>query len=550
MNMTETLQKLTGKSLADCTNQEIYLALLDVVRENSKKKSTPVTGRKLYYISAEFLIGKLLSNNLINLGLYDEVRTALADAGKSLSEIEEVEPEPSLGNGGLGRLAACFLDSLATLNLPGDGIGLRYHFGLFHQQFKDNLQNELPDPWLTEHSWAEKTDITYPVKLAGKSYTARLYKLAVTGYEGRTNTLNLFDLDTIDESIVEEGISFDKTAIAKNLTLFLYPDDSDEAGRLLRVYQQYMMVSAGAQLVLAECVARGCNYHDLADYAAIQINDTHPSMVIPELIRLLEEKGIAFVPLSITFDNDTYKDGIEISRSEFYKRMREEDTFPKTAQPSPQAFLDVFEEAKANGDQMIGVMLSGGISGTYQSANIAKDMAEYDGIHLIDSKTAVYAIKIMVDYGMQLRDEGKTVDEIVEALEELKSRISINLAIDNLENLYKGGRLTKMQAGFGNFAKLKPVISIPEGTLIVKGKFIGRKKAIAGLVSYIEGMDLDERFPIYGIYSDGTENLDNFVKKVEEKGIKFKECYQIGPTIGTHVGPETFGFIAVEKAKN
>ena len=294
MNMTETLQKLTGKSLADCTNQEIYLALLDLIRENSAKKATPVTGRKLYYISAEFLIGKLLSNNLINLGLYDEVRTALADAGKSLSEIEEVEPEPSLGNGGLGRLAACFLDSLATLNLPGDGIGLRYHFGLFHQQFKDNLQNELPDPWLTEHSWAEKTDITYPVKLAGKSYTARLYKLAVTGYEGRTNTLNLFDLDTIDESIVEGGISFDKTAIAKNLTLFLYPDDSDEAGRLLRVYQQYMMVSAGAQLVLAECAARGCNYHDLADYAAIQINDTHPSMVIPELIRLLGEHGIKF----------------------------------------------------------------------------------------------------------------------------------------------------------------------------------------------------------------------------------------------------------------
>ena len=294
MNMTETLQKLTGKSLADCTNQEIYLALLDLIRENSAKKATPVTGRKLYYISAEFLIGKLLSNNLINLGLYDEVRTALADAGKSLSEIEEVEPEPSLGNGGLGRLAACFLDSLATLNLPGDGIGLRYHFGLFHQQFKDNLQNELPDPWLTEHSWAEKTDITYPVKLAGKSYTARLYKLAVTGYEGRTNTLNLFDLDTIDESIVEDGISFDKTAIAKNLTLFLYPDDSDEAGRLLRVYQQYMMVSAGAQLVLAECAARGCNYHDLADYAAIQINDTHPSMVIPELIRLLGEHGIKF----------------------------------------------------------------------------------------------------------------------------------------------------------------------------------------------------------------------------------------------------------------
>ena len=254
----------------------------------------PVNGRKLYYISAEFLIGKLLSNNLINLGLYDDVRDALAAAGKSLSDIEEVEPEPSLGNGGLGRLAACFLDSLATLNLPGDGIGLRYHFGLFHQSFADGLQNELPDPWLNEHSWAEKTDITYPVTLAGKPYTARLYKLAVTGYEGRTNTLNLFDLDTIDESIVHDGIQFDKTAIAKNLTLFLYPDDSDEAGRMLRIYQQYLMVSAGAQLILAECAARGCNYHDLADYAAIQINDTHPSMVIPELIRLLGEKGIEF----------------------------------------------------------------------------------------------------------------------------------------------------------------------------------------------------------------------------------------------------------------
>ncbi len=294
MNMTAAIEALTGKPLAESTDQEIYLALLDIVREQSAEKVRPVTGRKLYYISAEFLIGKLLSNNLINLGLYDDVRDALAAAGKNLSDIEEVEPEPSLGNGGLGRLAACFLDSLATLNLPGDGVGLRYHFGLFHQSFADGVQNELPDPWLTNHSWAEKTDITYPVSLAGKEYTARLYKLAVTGYQGRTNTLNLFDLDTIDETIVHDGIQFDKTAIDKNLTLFLYPDDSDEAGRRLRVYQQYLMVSAGAQLILAECAARGCNYHDLADYAAIQINDTHPSMVIPELIRLLGEKGIEF----------------------------------------------------------------------------------------------------------------------------------------------------------------------------------------------------------------------------------------------------------------
>ena len=294
MSFTETLQSITGKLLADCTDQELYLALLELVRQKSADRVQPVTGRKLYYISAEFLIGKLLSNNLINLGLYDEARSALAAAGKRLSDIEEVEPEPSLGNGGLGRLAACFLDSLATLNLPGDGVGLRYHFGLFHQSFEDGVQNEKPDPWLTAHSWAEKTDTTYPVELAGKEYTARLYKLAVTGYEGRTNTLNLFDLDTIDESIVHDGIAFDKTAIDKNLTLFLYPDDSDEAGRRLRVYQQYLMVSAGAQLILAECAARGCNFHDLADYAAIQINDTHPSMVIPELIRLLGEKGIEF----------------------------------------------------------------------------------------------------------------------------------------------------------------------------------------------------------------------------------------------------------------
>ena len=294
MNITETLEKLSGKALKDCSDQELYLALLELVRAKSAERVKPVHGRKLYYISAEFLIGKLLSNNLINLGLYDAVRDALAAVGKSMPDIEEVEPEPSLGNGGLGRLAACFLDSLATLNLPGDGIGLRYHFGLFHQSFEGDIQNEKPDPWLTAHSWAEKTDVTYPVELAGKPYTARLYKLAVTGYEGRTNTLNLFDLDTIDESIVHDGITFDKTAIDENLTLFLYPDDSDEAGRRLRIYQQYLMVSAGAQLILAESAARGCNYHDLADYAAIQINDTHPSMVIPELIRLLGEHGIEF----------------------------------------------------------------------------------------------------------------------------------------------------------------------------------------------------------------------------------------------------------------
>ena len=293
-SMKATLTDLCQKEISTATDAELYTALLKLVHEKSQQQVKPVTGRKLYYISAEFLIGKLLSNNLINLGLYDDVRDTLAEAGKTLADIEEQEPEPSLGNGGLGRLAACFLDSLATLNLPGDGVGLRYHCGLFHQNFKNNVQNETPDFWLTDQCAAKATDTVFPVSLAGKTYSARLYKLSVTGYEGRTNTLNLFDLDTVDESVIGDGISFDKKDIDKNLTLFLYPDDSDEDGRLLRIYQQYFMVSAGAQLILDECMTRGCNLHDLADYAAIQINDTHPSMVIPELIRLLGLHGIEF----------------------------------------------------------------------------------------------------------------------------------------------------------------------------------------------------------------------------------------------------------------
>ena len=293
-SMKTTLNKLCKKEIALASDAELYTALLKLVDEQSQKQVKEVSGRKLYYISAEFLIGKLLSNNLINLGLYDEVRETLADIGKSLADIEEQEPEPSLGNGGLGRLAACFLDSLATLNLPGDGVGLRYHCGLFRQNFQNNIQNETPDFWLTDQCAAKVTNTVFPVSLAGAQYEARLYKLPVTGYDGRTNMLNLFDLDTVDESVIGDGISFDKKDISKNLTLFLYPDDSDEDGRLLRIYQQYFMVSAGAQLILKECVERGCNYHDLADYAAIQINDTHPSMVIPELIRLLGEHGISF----------------------------------------------------------------------------------------------------------------------------------------------------------------------------------------------------------------------------------------------------------------
>lgn len=292
--METILSEICKKEIEQCSYEELYTALLGFVEEESKKHVMPVKGRKLYYISAEFLIGKLLSNNLINLGIYEDVKACLEAHGKSMAVLEEVEPEPSLGNGGLGRLAACFLDSLATLNLPGDGIGLRYHCGLFRQKFEHQSQSETPDFWLGGDEWAKKTEKTYPVSLAGKDYTARLYKLAVTGYEGRTNYLNLFDLDTVDPSVIEEGISFDKTEIAKNLTLFLYPDDSDDAGRLLRIYQQYLMVSAGAQMVLEECKERGSDLHDLVDYAAIQINDTHPSMVIPELIRLLGEEGIEF----------------------------------------------------------------------------------------------------------------------------------------------------------------------------------------------------------------------------------------------------------------
>ena len=290
----ERWMQLCGKDIEACRYEELYPALMQIIREKSNEQERPVTGRKLYYISAEFLIGKLLSNNLINLGIYEEVKTCLEKHGKSMAELEETEPEPSLGNGGLGRLASCFLDSLATLNLPGDGVGLRYHCGLFHQKFQNNMQNEQPDYWLEKDSWARKTDVVYPVMLKNKEYGARLYQVDVTGYEGRTNKLNLFDLDTVDESIIEDGISFDKEKIDKNLTLFLYPDDSDDAGRILRIYQQYFMVSAGAQMILEECEKRGSNLHDLAEYAAVQINDTHPSMVIPEIIRLLGEKGIAF----------------------------------------------------------------------------------------------------------------------------------------------------------------------------------------------------------------------------------------------------------------
>ena len=294
MAIMQEIETKLQKGISVSTDEEVYYALLELVKDKAEKKVSNKGKKKLYYISAEFLIGKLLSNNLINLGIYDEVKETLEKNGKSLAEIEEIELEPSLGNGGLGRLAACFIDSIATLGLNGDGVGLNYHYGLFKQVFENNLQKETPNPWITKESWLTKTDITYPVSFGGFTVQSRLYDIDVVGYNNRTTKLHLFDIESVDESIVGDTIDFDKDDIKKNLTLFLYPDDSDDKGRLLRVYQQYFMVSNAARLIIAEAEAKGSNLHDLADYAAVQINDTHPSMVIPEFIRLLTAEGISF----------------------------------------------------------------------------------------------------------------------------------------------------------------------------------------------------------------------------------------------------------------
>ena len=292
-NLQTYIKNTYSKNLADCSNEELYLALLNYTKLASAQKPVNTGKKKLYYISAEFLIGKLLSNNLINLGLYDDVKQELADAGKDLIEVEEVELEPSLGNGGLGRLAACVLDSIATLGLNGDGVGLNYHFGLFQQVLKNNEQTTIPNFWLTEQNWLVRSSRSYQVPFAHFTLTSTLYDIDVPGYKTETkNRLRLFDLDSVDADIITDGIDFDKTDIARNLTLFLYPDDSDKQGELLRIFQQYFMVSNGAQLIIDEAIEKGSNLHDLADYAVIQINDTHPSLVIPEMIRLLTERGL------------------------------------------------------------------------------------------------------------------------------------------------------------------------------------------------------------------------------------------------------------------
>lgn len=290
--LTNILQTQFNKTIEDCTNEELYAGLLTLVKDLSSNRKPTSTPRKLYYISAEFLIGKLLSNNLINLGIYDEIKTLLANNGKNLSDIEEVELEPSLGNGGLGRLAACFLDSIATLNLSGDGVGLNYHFGLFKQKFENHLQKEEKNPWITDKSWLNDTNIGFDIEFNGFTVHSKLYDIDVLGYQKGLNKLHLFDIDTIDESIVHDGISFDQKDIRKNLTLFLYPDDSTKEGQMLRIYQQYFMVSNAAQLILMEEKAKGHDLHQLHKYVCIQINDTHPSMVIPELINRLVSEGI------------------------------------------------------------------------------------------------------------------------------------------------------------------------------------------------------------------------------------------------------------------
>ncbi len=288
-NLEAMTQKLYGKAIKELSDKDLYYAILNMTKEMMNGKGSIKGTKKVYYISAEFLIGKLLSNNLINLGIYEELADALKEEGKDLSLIEEIEPEPSLGNGGLGRLAACFLDSIASLGLPGDGIGLNYHFGLFKQVFQDRQQTAEKNDWIEKQSWLTKTDVSFPVYFGDKKVVSRLYDIDVIGYEQGMNKLHLFDIETVDESIVKEGIDFDKEDIDKNLTLFLYPDDSDEAGQQLRIYQQYFMVCNGAQLILKEMKENGYDLHKLNEHAVIQINDTHPTMVIPELIRILTE---------------------------------------------------------------------------------------------------------------------------------------------------------------------------------------------------------------------------------------------------------------------
>ena len=380
--LQEIVKNRFGKEIKDCSNEEIYVGLLEMVKERAKGKVSKEGKKKLYYISAEFLIGKLLSNNLINLGIYDEVRDLLEENGKSLAEIEEVEVEPSLGNGGLGRLAACFLDSIASLGLNGDGIGLNYHLGLFKQVFENNKQRETANPWINDVAWLDRKETSYEVKFKDFSVKSTLYDIAVTGYDNRTNQLHLFDIDSVDESIVGDGISFDKDEITKNLTLFLYPDDSDDKGRLLRVYQQYFMVSNGAQLILDECVAKGCKLTDLHEYAVVQINDTHPTMVIPELVRLLTERGLSMdeaidvVSKTCAYTNHTIlAEALETWPMHFIEQVA-------------PAIVPIIKELDARNKKML------------EEKKLSAD--EIEKLAIIDSENRVHMANIDIHYGFSV----------------------------------------------------------------------------------------------------------------------------------------------------
>jgi len=355
IQLDDLAAKYYSKNFKDCTDSECYNCLLQMTKMLMETSDAIVGEKKLYYISAEFLIGKLLSNNLINLGIYDRVSEILKEQGKDLARIEDSEPEPSLGNGGLGRLAACFLDSIATLGLPGDGIGLCYHFGLFRQVFEDNLQKAEINPWIEKHSWLNKTDIRFKVKFGDREVISRLYDMDIIGYDNGINKLHLFDVESVDETIVKSGIEFDKTAIDKNLTLFLYPDDSDKEGNLLRIYQQYFMVSNAAQLILMDMKEHDYDLRRMYEHAVIQINDTHPTMIIPELIRILVndkaftmEEAINVVSKTCAYTNHTIlSEALETWPLEYLEKVvpqlvpiiRELDKFAKKKYPDPKTAI-------------------------------------------------------------------------------------------------------------------------------------------------------------------------------------------------------------------
>lgn len=396
INLEMQAKEKFGKSVTECTNQEIYVLLLNMVKNKSGSLPTHHSKRKLYYISAEFLIGKLLSNNLLNLGLYDEVKEELAKYGKSLDEIEEAEQEPSLGNGGLGRLAACFLDSMATQGLNGDGVGLNYHFGLFRQLFEKNEQNYRPDEWLSEPTWLNKSDVSFDVPFGKFTLTSSLYNIDVLGFEQDTkNRLRLFDLDSVSSDLIEEdSIEFDKTNIKKNLTLFLYPDDSDRNGNLLRIYQQYFMVSNAAQLAIMEAVERGSNIHDLADYMVIQINDTHPTFIIPELIRLLvTEHGLQFSEaVDITRDIVAFTNHTILSEAlEKWPLADIEEVIPEIA--------EIIERL---------------------SEEIEAEFPKQAEVHLIDEDDTVHMAHIAIHFGFSINGVSKLHTQIL-AKSELKA---------------------------------------------------------------------------------------------------------------------------------